>query len=222
MKIFIKVLSIIFVLSLFSSFNPNKSDFQFSLIFPIKKIIIEDVKIINESELMNSLDILRGNSLLFINKIKIKKITDNFKFISAVSVKKVYPNTIKIKIIEKKLIAINSQNKEKFYLTNKGESIKYSYLKYYNELPEVIGKSQNFYSFYNNLLKINFPMDIIKSYYYYEIGRWDINLKKNITIKLPTKDYNDSLKNFTNIINNKAFEKYTIFDYRISNQLVLN
>mgnify|MGYP001252910300 CR=1 FL=1 len=222
MKVFIRIFSIIFILSIFSSYNPNKDDFKTSLLFPINKILIENAVIIDKNKLINSLNTLKGNSLFTVNKIKVKKITDKFQFISGVSVKKIYPDTIKIKIIEKKIIAINSGNKGKFYLTNKGDSIKYSYLEYYNNLPEVIGKSKNFSSFYKNLLKINFPTDQVKSYYYYEIGRWDIILKNDITIKLPTKNYNESLKNFINIINNKAFAKYKIFDYRILDQLVLN
>ena len=40
-------------------------------------------------------------------------------------------------------------------------------------------------------------------------------------IKLPIKDYLFSLENFMSSKNNKNFNKYNIFDYRIKDQLIL-
>ena len=69
---------------------------------------------------------------------------------------------------------------------------------------------------------INFPIDKIKSFNYFNIGRWDIILKNKIIVKLPDKNYIKPLENFIVIMKNKDFDKYKIFDYRISNQLILN
>ena len=40
-------------------------------------------------------------------------------------------------------------------------------------------------------------------------------------IKLPSKNYNKSLKNFLNLVDKSAFKKYKVFDYRIKDQLIL-
>ena len=40
-------------------------------------------------------------------------------------------------------------------------------------------------------------------------------------IKLPSKNYKESLRNFLKIRLNSNFEKYKIFDYRLNNQLIL-
>ena len=40
-------------------------------------------------------------------------------------------------------------------------------------------------------------------------------------LKLPEKNYTESLTNFISIKNKSNFEKYKIFDYRLNNQLVL-
>ena len=40
-------------------------------------------------------------------------------------------------------------------------------------------------------------------------------------LKLPVKNYSESLKNFMSIKNKTNFENYKIFDYRLNNQLVL-
>ena len=47
-------------------------------------------------------------------------------------------------------------------------------------------------------------------------------LKNNRIIKLPVNNFIESLKNFKEIEKKINFEKYTIFDYRIKNQLILN
>ena len=44
---------------------------------------------------------------------------------------------------------------------------------------------------------------------------------KNQTIKLPIKNYKESLKNFNKIKEQRNFERYKTFDYRINEQLIL-
>ena len=41
------------------------------------------------------------------------------------------------------------------------------------------------------------------------------------TIKLPIKNYQESLKNFKNLRKQSNFNKYKTFDYRIKDQLIL-
>ena len=64
-------------------------------------------------------------------------------------------------------------------------------------------------------------MEIIKAFYYFEIGRWDIVLKDNRTIKLPDNNYKNILIKIDSILNENSFSKYKIFDYRIKDRLVL-
>ena len=59
-------------------------------------------------------------------------------------------------------------------------------------------------------------------FYYFDIGRWDIILKNSNIIKLPVKDFNESLINYNELKNDQNFTKYKIFDYRIKDQLILN
>ena len=89
------------------------------------------------------------------------------------------------------------------------------------KLPNIFGKQKNFLKIYSILMKINFPISKIKSFYYFDLGRWDILLKNKVVIKLPVKNFDISLKNFMDIYQKINFEKYTIFDYRIKDQLIL-
>ena len=88
-------------------------------------------------------------------------------------------------------------------------------------MPYVLGNKDDFKIFYNNLKKINFPIDIVKKYTLYETNRWDLETKNNQVIKLPSKNYSQSLENFLKLKSKNDFVKYELFDYRISNQLIL-
>ena len=151
-------------------------------------------------------------------KKKIKEIN----FIDGFTVKKVYPDTLKLVIQESNPIAILRAQKKAFYITDNGELIDFRDLNIFSSLPEVYGKSSDFYSLYKDLKKINFSINEIKSFYFFESGRWDLVLYNDKVIKLPVKNYLPSLKKFMNLKNDNSFNKYNIFDYRIKDQLILN
>ena len=88
-------------------------------------------------------------------------------------------------------------------------------------MPIVFAEKENFEKFYSELKKIKFPIKIVKAFYFFESKRWDLLTVNNKTIKLPIKDYDISLKNFINIQKKESFRNYTIFDYRITDQLIL-
>ena len=134
---------------------------------------------------------------LFLLKTKDIKIKLNeIDFIESFEIKKIYPSSIKIKIFEKKPIAILYDKKEKFFYTDKGDVIKYLKIEEFENLPTVFGNKDNFNYFYKQLVKINFPIDQIKSFYFFETNRWDLLTVNNKTIKLPIKNYGKSLKSF--------------------------
>ena len=91
----------------------------------------------------------------------------------------------------------------------------------FSDLPIVFSSKQNFSDFYSDLKGINFPFDKLKSVYFLEAGRWDLITVENQTVKLPTKNHLESLTNFLGLKDKAGFTKYKIFDYRISNQLIL-
>ena len=74
-------------------------------------------------------------------------------------------NTLKIKIYEKKPIAILFKKKKKFYLSEKMEIIQFRKIKNYRELPYVFGNEKNFEKFYTDLKKIDFNTMALLGYY---------------------------------------------------------
>jgi len=189
--------------------------------FDLKKITIENNLLLSDKDIKDLLSSAYNENLLFLDNDKIKKALMQNSFIESFNIKKKYPSTLKIKIIEKKPIAILLNQKKKFYLSEKIDLIEFNNLPKYENLPYVFGNRDDFEIFYNNLKQINFPLNIIEKYTFYETKRWDLKTKNNKVIKLPSKNYTKSLKSYLKLKDNNSFENYELFDYRISNQLIL-
>ncbi len=208
-----------FLFILLTTIN-SKQNFIISK-FDLKKITIENNLLLSDKDIKDLLSSAYNENLLFLDNDKIKKALMQNSFIESFNIKKKYPSTLKIKIIEKKPIAILLNQKKKFYLSEKIDLIEFNNLPKYENLPYVFGNRDDFEIFYNNLKQINFPLNIIEKYTFYETKRWDLKTKNNKVIKLPSKNYTKSLKSYLKLKDNNSFENYELFDYRISNQLIL-
>ena len=162
-----------------------------------------------------------NSNLLFLKNSEIKKALLQNDFIDSFDIKKKYPNTLRVKIYEKEPIAILLEKKKKFYLTDKIDLIEFKKIQRYEDLPYILGTKKEFKKFYENLNKIEFPFQIVNKYILYDSNRWDLETKSQKIIKLPQKNYIESLKNYVKIKNEKNFFKFKIFDYRINSQLIL-
>ncbi len=207
------------LLVLFSTYKLQ--NFFFDTKLNIKEIIIENNNVLKDSEIKKDLTPIYNTNLLFLNVNYIKEILVKQNFIKSYEIKKIYPNKLKIKIFEKKPIAILQYKKEKFYFTENKNLIDYRNLEEYKNLPIVFGNRENFEKLYKVLKKNNFSIKQIKKFYYFNSDRWDLLTIKDQMIKLPINDYISSLENFINLRDNNNFEKYKIFDYRINDQLIL-
>ena len=205
---------------LFSSYNLKK-EFNFISEYGIKEIIIENNSILKEEEIKKKLSFLYKSNILMISNDAIKKRLNEIDFIESFELKKIYPDKLRIKIFEREPIVVLQNKKEKKYYTKNGNVISFVDKEEFNSLPLVFGDPVNFAIFYENLKKVNFPINEIKTFYFFESKRWDLLTKKNQTIKLPIQNYNHSLENFMELKVKANFEKFKIFDYRIHDQIIL-
>ena len=203
-------------------FTTITSEQKISLInFNLKKIEIENNFLLEEKEIKKLLIPIYNKNLILLNHKDIQKAIMENNFIESFTVQKKYPNTLRIKIFEKKPIAILINKKKKNYLSEKIDLIDFKNLDGYEDLPYVFGNKDEFEILHNNLKKISFPSNIIKDYTYYESQRWDLKTKNKKIIKLPSKNYTQSLQNYLDIKDKESFKKFNIFDYRIEDQLIL-
>ena len=189
--------------------------------FNLKKIQIKNNSILNEKDIKELLIPLYEKNLIFLSYSEIEKALMQNSFIESFNIKKKYPQSLEIEIFEKQPVAILFNKKEKFYLSDKSELIKFIEDPKFKDLPYVIGEPKKFKILFETLKKLNFPINSVKKYILYESNRWDIEIKNNQIIKLPEVNYNDSLKNYLSLANKNEFKKYKVFDFRINNQLIL-
>ena len=207
------------LLVLFSTYKPQK--LILSSKFNIEEIKIENNFVLNDKEIKKDLAFLYNKNLIFLKISNVVKILKKNNFIDSFEIKKIYPNKLKIKIYEKKPIAILQNKDKKFYISENVNLINFIDLKNYKDLPTIFGNKESFEILFKNLKEIDFPFDLIKRYYLYESKRWDLETYKKRLIKLPAENYTKTLKNFMNLRKENNFDKYEVFDYRINNQLIL-
>ena len=198
-----------------------KFDFNENFNFFIKEIQLVGNSIIKEEEIIERLDFLYKENLFFLNTETIKRNLKDKTFIESYYIKKIYPDKLKLSIIEKVPIAV-VVNKKKIYISNKGDHINFFNIDIYKDLPTVFGDKEKFYILYKNLKDVEFPLEKVKSFYYFEAGRWDLVMAEGKVIKLPIENYLFSLKDFMKSKNDNSFNNFKIYDYRIKDQLILN
>ena len=214
-----KIILGILLLILFSTIKPN---IKFEIPnLNLKKIVIKNNFFSKDKEIKRSLSRFYNKNLVFLKNNDIEQALMKDSFIESFKIKKKYPDTLIIEIFEKKPIAILLSGKNKFYISEKIDLIKFDNIEYFEDLPYVIGNKDDFEKLYKNLKKINFPLDIIKKYTLYNSKRWDLETTNKIVIKLPQKYYTESLKNYLNLRDKNNLKKYKIFDYRLKDQLIL-
>ena len=208
------------LLILFSTFI-SQNEFKINQ-FEIKEIEIENNDILKDHELIKIFSFLYNKNIIFLNSYELKKKIDQKSFIKKIEIKKIFPDKLVIKVFEKEPIAIIvNKSKKKFYLGKKINLIEYRKISKYENLPIVEGESKNFKKLFDDLIKINFPIDQIQSYRHFKVNRWDIEMTNKKILKLPEKNYTKGLIDFMNVKDKSNFEKYKIFDYRLNNQLIL-
>ena len=73
----------------------------------------------------------------------------------------------------------------------------------------------------NVLKNQNIDSNLISKYYFHKNKRWDLYLKDNIIIKLPSKNIENALDKYKNFKKLDKIKPNIILDLRISNRIVI-
>ena len=194
-----------------------------NLFFKIQKIKIINNLLIDESTIIEKLTEIYEKNILFIERNDIERPLKSIEFLEKIEVKKKYPNTIIIKVYETKPIAILFKNNHKYLLDSSSNLITFSENMLIDNFPSVFGEGaeQDFINFYNQLENNNFPKQRVKNFYYFQIGRWDLELLNNQIIKFPTSKISEAIQQSVELLARKDFGDYNIIDLRIHGKIVV-
>ena len=226
MKKFYRTTLLIILLIFLSTFNPTELNLiskKNDTLFKIKNIEIKNNLLIDKSEIKKKLHNIYKKNIFFIREKDIEEPIGEIDFLKKVEVKKKYPNTIIIKVFETKPVAIIFKNKVKYLLDSSSNLISFEDSANFNALPSVFGEDaeKNFIFFSNQLRKNNFPTEQINNFYYFQIGRWDIQFFKNKIIKFPHNNIDEAIIKAIELLNREDFKKYYIIDLRVDGKIIV-
>ena len=228
MRKFYSILLLLLTLILLTTYNPSEMELisnQSNSLFNIKNIKIINNEKINQDVIEKKLKKIYGKNIFFVKTSEIEKVIRNITYLQSIEVKKKYPNTLIVKVFETSPLAILLKNSD-YYILDSGANlilINADSVTNYN-YPHKFGKNSEkyFLNFLKLLKENNFPIIDIKSYYYFQIGRWDLQLKDGLLIRLPNNMIKNAIEKSIELLNKDDFKNYEVIDLRINGRIIVN
>ena len=207
--LFLLLLIISLAMFLLINFNPYLLD----NFFKVKNIKIVGTEKTNPYELRQILS-SNSNNLITFDKGEAKSLLEEVGWVKRANIKKVYPNTLSINIIESDPFAIFYNDQDIFLIDIDGEIISFNPdINKYESLLTVRGENAEIeLSEIIKEININFPEVINKVHglEFIDKRRWNLFLSSDLLVKLPDTEINKSLMNLK-----KLFDDNQILDSNI-------
>ena len=199
--------------------NKNFNNINFT---KINKINVAGLGKENNLELTKKLNFLKISNIFFLNKLEIADIIDSNNLVEKYSVFKKYPSTLNIEIDKTKFLAQVKKNGNFYFLGTNGKLIKTKTIK--KNIPLIIGQLDNksFLELKKIIDETNFNYNQIKNLIFFKSGRWDIQTKSGVIIKLPKTDLKKSLELLIQILEKNDFKEINKIDLRQKKQVIIN
>ena len=199
--------------------NKNLSNNNFA---KVNKISVTGLDEINNLDLHNKLDLLKIKNIFFLNKTEIKKILDSNSLVEQFSVFKKYPATLNVSVNKTKFIAKVKKDSDIFFLGSNGKLIKIDNIK--KDVPFIFGNfnKKDFFELKKVIDETNFDYLEIKNLFFFKSGRWDIETKNGLLIKLPKNDLKKKFKLLIKFLSKNDQKKINKIDLRSINQIIIN
>jgi len=226
MKKLYRILLLVIALIFLSTYTPGKFKENLeneNIFFKIQKIVILNNLLVSKEEILSKINQLYGKNIFLIKRKDIEESLQNINFLKKIEVKKKYPDTIMIKIFETKPVGIIFKDKSKYLLDSSSKLIEIEEKMNSLKLPNIFGydSENNFINFLEQLKNNDFPTKSIKNFYYFKIGRWDLELLDNRIIKFPDNISGNVIKKTIKLLNREDFENYKIIDLRIDGKIIV-
>ena len=191
--------------------------------FSLKKININGLTYSEKKNIQTELNKLKNQNIFSLKKDKVFEKLNNFNFLESIYVNKVIPSSININISKTPILGKTIIKGKKFYIGKNGNFINSNLLSEQNNLPSVFGDFQidEYINLIKKLKKHEIDIGNIKRYYYYKNKRWDLLFSDNLTLMLPSKRDEESIKIYKKLLDNNDLMNIKIVDLRVSNQIIL-
>ena len=194
----------------------NSNLFKFSP----KDIKVSGLSEKNNLSIVQELKKIQVKNIFFIQKDILIKILSQNNLVNSFEIKKVFPNTIEIKIKKTQFLGIINIDGIFYFIGSNGKLINYD--ESTKNLPYVFGKINtfSFIEFINIIKQSTVNIKNIKEIYFFPSGRWDIKTKEDKLFKLPSKNILSALNTISKLNNSKEFKKASIVDLRFNKKII--
>tara|TARA_B100001996_G_scaffold90550_1_gene67287 strand:- start:3675 stop:4358 length:684 start_codon:yes stop_codon:yes gene_type:complete len=220
-----KILILLIIFFLTSTFYPydlkNKFFYEFKF-FNLETISIQSTQNIYDNIVRSKLKNYYSQNLLFLEKDLIINNLKEIDFIENITIVKKLPNELIVIFEEIVPIAIYEKNSDQFLISSSGKLVRIDHHSKYNNLPQVyqMESVEEFVAFHNMLREVQFPIDLIRNFVFFRIGRWDLELFDETIIKLPSSNVVKSLKKLNLLLKSEYLGNVNLIDLRVENQII--
>ena len=197
----------------------HNSNFKYNNFFTIKKVEVVGLNKTDNLFLENKLADLVGSNIFVLNK-KSFELINSVNLIKNYTVKKIYPNQVKVYLESAVAIGVVKNSSELVVLGNNGKIIDLKTLP--KNIPEVTGTSDMKKVFQTIEICNKSDLDIknIKKITFFPSKRIDIELENKKKIRFPINFTIDDLNFGFRVINDEKFNQSRIIDLRIPNKVI--
>jgi cell division protein FtsQ len=210
-----KILIYFFLLLVVGSIN--NINFNSLTLQDINNINVVGLNIKDRSPLLKKIKNFDLNNIFSISKIDLINEIESNSLVEKYSVFKRYPSSLDIKIEKTKFLSKINKNGQIFYIGSNKKFIKNDFSN--NQLPFIFGNPEiiEFFNIKEIIDKSEISYAEIKNLYFYPSKRWDLELRDNTIIKLPSDNITPALNLAIVFLDENKF-----IDARIENQIILN
>ena len=215
-------LYIFFFIFLTSTYNFNLFE-HYQNKFILKNININGLNYNDKKIVMSELDNFKNRNIFNLNKDEVLEKLSQINFLEKIYVNKIMPSSLNLNLSKTRIVGKTIANGTEYYIGKNGKFINPTQIFEKNETPIVFGEFEveDFLRLNDILNHHNLKKDKIEKYLFFKNKRWDIIFSNNLTLKLPTKKVDDSIKIYKKLLNNDSLRNIKVIDLRVSNQIIL-
>ena len=206
-----------FLLSTINNLSLNNSE---NLKLQIKSIYVKGLSEEKNLQVSKDLSNLIFQNIFFIDKKYFENILEKNNLIYSFDVKKIYPNSVEIKIKKTEFLGLSIYDEKKFFIGSNAKLIKFEPTNQNLPLVHNLVSTKYFIDLKKTVDDSLLNFNEISEIYFFPSGRCDIKLKNNILLKLPNKNLLVALNFAFKIINDEEFKNNEIVDLRVANHFI--
>ena len=208
------------VLIFLTTFNPELPLLKLGL-FIIKTVNVSGSKNSDLEKIKKQFNYFVNTTILSLDRKKLNEIVLQNEWINFVNIKKKFPSTINVIVVEHEPFVFWKKGNNNIIITKEFTLIEKFNLSNFSNQIQAIGNFdiQDLKKLYKALISNNFDLSSISSFEFVNSERWDLFLKGNKKIMLGRHDYIQQINNLNKILLQSKEEKFTYIDLRLKNKI---